>query len=555
MDTSISNLMTGMLLLTMPTVLLIAALPHAGRNAASARRYRKRVTVTASGTLLLAFLACLTYALGARDGLVVASVPIPIIETPFALSVQVDVLTLVLATLVSFIVTIIANYSAQYLDGDPDQARFCRLLSVTAGLFMLVVIAGNMGLFTLGITATGFSLHRLLQFYPQRPRAIMATHKKALFSRAADACLVLASILVGHQVGSLQFDAIEHYVLHIGTLPPQLQVAAWLIVVAAILKSAQFPFHGWLIQVMEAPTPVSALMHAGVVYSGAIIVLRTSELLSNAHAALTLLAIIGLLTLLIASLVMLTQTAIKSSLAWSTTAQLGFMLFELGMGLFALALLHLVGHSLYKAHAFLSSGSMVDNLRQIRRPSVRTLTPLRWLAGVGLSVALSVLTALSMGIDITAEPALIALTAIVALAVAQIIIKVLGFGSSLEIAGAAVIAAGMALCYFALHQIFVYAFADVLAPIPTTMAPEYAALTALVIATFLLLTWLQGPGRERLEPTRQMALFVHLYNGLYADLWIERLSYRLWPDKVGKRTHRFDLAVARTAPAALSDKP
>jgi NAD(P)H-quinone oxidoreductase subunit 5 len=113
----------------------------------------------------------------------------------------------------------------------------------------------------------------------------------------------------------------------------------------------------------------------------------------------------------------------------------------------------------------------------------------------------------------------------------------------------------MALCYFALHEMFVHAFADVLAPIPTTMAPEYAALTALVIATFLLLTWLQGPGRERLEPTRQMALFVHLYNGLYADLWIERLSYRLWPDKVGKRAHRFDLAVARTAPAALSNKP
>ncbi|OZB84489.1 MAG: NADH-quinone oxidoreductase subunit L, partial [Halothiobacillus sp. 13-55-253] len=158
-----------------------------------------------------------------------------------------------------------------------------------------------------------------------RPRAIMATHKKSIFSRTADALLLAATVLIGHQVGSLEFSQISAYVHAQDQLSIALHVAAWLIVLAAILKSAQFPFHGWLIQVMEAPTPVSALMHAGVVYSGAIIVLRTSELLAADGTALVLLALFGLMTLAIGSLVMLTQSAIKSSLAWSTAAQLGFI--------------------------------------------------------------------------------------------------------------------------------------------------------------------------------------------------------------------------------------
>ncbi|MGC8530395.1 MAG: proton-conducting transporter membrane subunit, partial [Leptospirillia bacterium] len=166
-----------------------------------------------------------------------------------------------------------------------------------------------------------------------------AAHKKSIFSRTADVCLVSASILIGHATGSLQFDTIARFAARAGSLPVSLQIAAWLIVMAVVLKSAHFPFHGWLIQVMEAPTPVSALMHAGVVYSGAIIALRTSPLLVREPGPLLALGVVGLVTVVIASLVMTTQTAVKSMLAWYTAAQLGFMSLELGLGLFALALL------------------------------------------------------------------------------------------------------------------------------------------------------------------------------------------------------------------------
>jgi NAD(P)H-quinone oxidoreductase subunit 5 len=134
---------------------------------------------------------------------------------------------------------------------------------------------------------------------------------------------------------------------------------AFLLVFAALLKSAQFPFHTWLPDTMETPTPVSALMHAGIINAGGFLVLRLSPLLVQVPVVMDLLALTGAFTALFGSLVMLPQTSVKRSLAYSTIAQMGFMMLECGLGAFALAALHIVAHSLYKAHAFLSSGSIV----------------------------------------------------------------------------------------------------------------------------------------------------------------------------------------------------
>jgi len=318
-------------------------------------------------------------------------------------------------------------------------------------------------------------------------------------------------------------------------------------VLAAILKSAQFPFHGWLLQVMEAPTPVSALMHAGIVYSGAIIVLRTSEFLLAQGSALFLLAIVGLATLVIASLVMLTQTAVKSSLAWSTTGQLGFMLLELGLGLFALALLHLIGHSLYKAHAFLAAGSIPDQLRQPKPATRRRIGVGTWLVTVAASLILTTALAWALGLQVSAEPALIALVAIVALAVAQLVLKAAAIGPNAgSIARATVVAALMAGIYFALHEAFVTAFGPALAAIPETLTVAYGLMLALVVVGFLFLAWIQGPGREHFNRSGSKGLFVHLYNGLYVDLMVERASHRLWPHKVGQHRSRHE---------TLNDRP
>lgn len=522
----------GLLLLAMPLVFLLVSAPSAAPGAASARRYRRRVFGASVLVFGLALIANLAYALGATDSLLLPLASIG--SVPVGLSVQVNGMTLLLATLVSFVLMIIARYSVQYLDGEREQARFFRLLALTGGGFLLVVIAGNLAQFTLAITATGFSLHRLLAFYADRPRAVMVMHKKSIFSRTADALLLIATLLIGHQVGSLEFSTINAYAENTPHLPFATTLAAWLIVLAAVLKSAHFPFHGWLIQVMEAPTPVSALMHAGVVYSGAIIVLRTSGLLAAEGYALLLLGLIGLLTLIIASLVMLTQTAIKSSLAWSTVAQLGFMSLELGLGLFALALLHLVGHSLYKAHAFLSSGGMADLLRQPQLQVRRSVTVGMWLLVIAGSLSSTVLMAMTLGLSFSKEPTLIAVTLIIALAVAQLILKVLGFGHSRDLVLASATALGMAALYFALHEGFAALFGHELAPFPSSLTPLQWGLIGLTLLGFLWMAWLQGPGRAAMRHTNQTALFIHLYNGLYVDRWVERFAYRIWPEKVGR---------------------
>ena len=540
MAIDIPTLTTSLLLLGMPALLLASALLPGDRSRRGVVRFRQRVQWAAIGSLTLALAAVLVYLSGAREKLVLGAASLPFDLGELALSVQVDAVTLVVATLVSFVVTLIARYSQQYLDGDADQGRFFRILALTAGFFLLVVIAGNLLMFTLGIMLTGLSLHRLLQFYPERPKASMAAHKKQIFSRTADLCLLGATLLIGHEIGSFEFDALTAAVPGLtGGMPWTLHLAAWLLVIAAIIKSAQFPFHGWLLQVMEAPTPVSALMHAGIVYSGAIMVLRTGEFLLAEGTALYLLAIVGLATLMIASLVMLTQTAIKASLAWSTVGQLGFMLMELGMGLYALALLHLVGHSLYKAHAFLSAGSIVDLLRQPKPPQRKTVTPGQWLAAVALSIVITVGIAWAFGLEVSEEPALLALGAVVALAVSQLLLKAFHLPGSpgLVLRGAAT-AGLMALIYFVLHDLFVHAFAPALGKPPTDVGPGYWLVVVLIIAGFLLLSLLQSLGTTHLPMGSRSRLFVHLYNGLYVDLIVERISYRLWPHKVGGRERR-----------------
>ncbi|WP_197495879.1 proton-conducting transporter transmembrane domain-containing protein [Acidihalobacter yilgarnensis] len=535
--------LTGALLAVMPAGLLLAALPRAQATRHAALNTRNRVRWAALIALVAALAADLSFFLGARASLDLAGLPIPSMGFNLPFSIAVNTLTLALATLVSFVIVMIAQYSVQYLDGDPQQARFARLMAFTAGFFLLVVIAGNIGLFTLGIIATGFSLHRLLKFYGDRPKAVMAAHKKSIFSRTADICLVLATILIGHSVGSLQFDVISQFAKRTGSLPVSLQVAAWLIVGAMILKSAHFPFQGWLIQVMEAPTPVSALMHAGVVYSGAIIALRTSPLLVREPDALLFLGAVGLLTVVIASLVMTTQTTIKSMLAWSTTAQLGFMSLELGLGLFPLALLHLIGHSLYKAHAFLSSGSVTDQLRQVPPGGKKIPSMGFWMVAVALGVIISGGSAWIFGENPVRDPVWIALVVIVAVAVSQILVKSFQFDALADRIMALGVAASMGLLYLILHTLFVWGFAGDMAIPAESGTDAYLGLVVLSAVSFLLLSWLQGPGRAQLSQGLQMALFTHLYNGLYVDYWVDQFSHGFWSEKVGIELPRKNLAL------------
>jgi NAD(P)H-quinone oxidoreductase subunit 5 len=516
----------ALLLLGPALMLLLGSVP-----AAVASRHPLVVGRLIQAVGLVGLLSTIAAALLATLGAATTPVTLVVLGSdtgpiPLALSVLADSLTFTVLGLVSLLAAIIARYSTNYLAGEAAQGSFFRWLALTASAFMLVVVAGNMLMFAIAIVFTGTGLNRLLTYYRDRLPAQMVAHKKLLFSRMADTSLLVAAVLITASEGSLSFEAIAAAAEQ-GDLSWQLHLAAWLIVAYAVLKSGQFPFHGWLLQVMEAPTPVSALLHAGIVYSGAIIVLRTHELLLADGNALVALALVGLMTAVLASLAMLTQTAIKSSLAWSTAGQLGFMLLELGLGLFVLAVLHLVTHSLYKAHAFLSSGSMVDMLRAPGSKSRKRVTPLAWGAAVALSAAITFAMAAAWGITLAREPALVAIGTIVAVAVAQLLLA--GWAGAALTVRLLVVSVLVTAVYFGLHTGFAAVYTGVLEPIPHEVPVGRYLLLGLVAVVFLGLSYFQSVLTSQSAAPWLQRLYVHLYNGLYTDLPVERLVYRVWP--------------------------
>lgn len=270
---------------------------------------------------------------------------------------------LILAVLVQLLGTVIGVFSFRYLEGEPGQSKYIVALAGVLASVHILLMAQHWIVLIAAWSLTGIALHQLLCFYPDRPFARLAAHKKRLADRLADILLILAASLAWSTTGSGSFSSLETYIATYG-MSPSLQLSALALVLAVILRTALLPVHGWLTQVMEAPTPVSALLHAGVVNLGGFVLILFAPLLEDALAARALLVMTGLITAFLAGMVMLTRISIKVKLAWSTIAQMGFMLVECGLGLYTLAAVHLIGHSLYKAHAFLSASSVVHSTRQ-----------------------------------------------------------------------------------------------------------------------------------------------------------------------------------------------
>ena len=278
------------------------------------------------------------------------------------------------AVLVQLLGTTIGLFSARYLEGEAGQPRYVAALGGVLASVHLLLLADHWLVLIAAWAAVGIALQHLLCFYTDRPFALLAAHKKRVADRLADVFLIGAAALAWHATGS---GSLGELARHLETHPASwtLQASALLLAVAVVLRTALLPVHGWLIQVMEAPTPVSALLHAGVINLGGFVLIRFAPLLEAAPMARGFLVVAGLATAVLAGLVMLTRISIKVRLAWSTVAQMGFKVMECGLGLYTLALLHLIGHSLYKAHTFLSASGAVEQarLRDMRGPS-----PVSW---------------------------------------------------------------------------------------------------------------------------------------------------------------------------------
>lgn len=283
----------------------------------------------------------------------------------FALAFRFDTLSALIYTMIAIIGLVVVRYSRNYLDGEQKHKQFISRLALTIAFVQLVVISGNLATLFVAWVGTSIGLHKLLLIYPERKNAQLASRKKFIIARLGDLTLFTAFILIYNQFGTADMSRIFE---SLQSLPKdefssQLEIAGVLLVITACLKSVQIPFHGWLLEVMESPTPVSAILHAGLLNAGPFLILRFSSLIDLATSASTFLIIIGAASALFGVISASTQPSVKTSLAYSSIGHMGFTLFVCGLGVYPAALLHLVAHSFYKAHAFLSSGSLIEKIQ------------------------------------------------------------------------------------------------------------------------------------------------------------------------------------------------
>jgi NADH-quinone oxidoreductase subunit L len=280
------------------------------------------------------------------------------LRVPFALLL--DQLTAVMILVVTGVGSLIHIYSLGYMAHDEERVRYFSYLNLFTFFMLLLVMGASLPLMFVGWEGVGLCSYLLIGFWYKKKSASDAGMKAFIVNRIGDAGLILGTILVFYTFGSFDFIEITEAV---ATKPGELPVITaicLLLFVGACGKSAQIPLHVWLPDAMEGPTPVSALIHAAtMVTAGVYMVARLAPLYSRSTTAMTVVAVVGAATALMAATIALVQTDIKRVLAYSTVSQLGYMFLACGVGAFGVGIFHLFTHAFFKALLFLGSGSVI----------------------------------------------------------------------------------------------------------------------------------------------------------------------------------------------------
>jgi len=276
----------------------------------------------------------------------------------------VDHLTLIMLGVVTGVGFLIHVYSASYMAEDEGYWRFFAYLNLFMFFMLVLVLAENFLLLFVGWEGVGLASYLLIGFYFKKDSAANAGKKAFIVNRIGDFGFLLAMFLLIQHFGSLSFGTVFE---KISLLPPGpctwLTPVALLLVLGAAGKSAQIPLYVWLPDAMEGPTPVSALIHAAtMVTAGIYMVARCHVLFDRSPTALTVVAVIGAATALMAATIGMVQHDIKRVLAYSTVSQLGYMFMACGVGAYEAGIFHLMTHAFFKALLFLAAGSVIHAL-------------------------------------------------------------------------------------------------------------------------------------------------------------------------------------------------
>jgi NAD(P)H-quinone oxidoreductase subunit 5 len=448
-------------------------------------------------------------------------------------ALRLDVLSVSMLVMIAILGLVILKFSANYLDGERRKGAFFSRLAVTIASVELLILSGNLFQILFFWIITSMCLHSLLVFYRNRPQAVAAARKKFIVARLGDLSLIAAMICIYLSMGTGNLDEIfETTQAADFSMDAALIWATCLLVITAALKSAQFPTHGWLIEVVETPTPVSALLHAGLLNAGPFLMVRMSFLMIESTSASMMLIIIGGSTALIASVIYMTQPSVKVALGYSSVAHMGFSLLLCGFGVYTAALLHVVAHSFYKAHSFLSSGSVVDEVRvrKIGLPK-RSGSIGRIALSISLALGIYFLFCYMWGIELSQHFSLMAIGVIIVMGLSQILAATIDSNGGLK---AVMLTVGMtlivSLSFFTLeHGARLLLGSEI--PAMKNPAPVIQWMTLGILGCYSAIILLQLLAPRLKSTPFGYHLGIHLRNGFYANVIFDRIIGSLKNEK------------------------
>jgi NADH-quinone oxidoreductase subunit L len=274
-----------------------------------------------------------------------------------------DPLSMVFVLLITGVGSLIHIYAVGYLAHDDGRRRFFGYFNFFVAAMLLLVLADSYLLLYVGWECVGLASYLLISYYFNRNSAATAGNKAFFANRVGDVGLSISIMIMFAYFGSTSFAGVFSYFGANGTASTGVATAiALMLLLGACGKSGQFPLQTWLPDAMEGPTPVSALIHAAtMVTAGVYLIARSAPIFNASEGARTVVTIIGAITLLYGCICGCGQDDLKRVLAYSTVSQIGYMFLAVGLGpgVYAIGIIHLLGHGFFKAALFLSAGSVM----------------------------------------------------------------------------------------------------------------------------------------------------------------------------------------------------
>jgi NADH-quinone oxidoreductase subunit L len=271
-----------------------------------------------------------------------------------------DPLSMVFVLLITGVGGLIHIYALGYMAGDPGRRKFFGWFNLFIAAMLLLVLGNNYLVLYVGWEGVGLASYLLIGYYQNRNSAATAAKKAFIMNRVGDVGLLIGIMVMFAYFGTTSFAGV--FASMDNATKGVAAALGFMLLLGACGKSGQFPLQAWLPDAMEGPTPVSALIHAAtMVTAGVYLIARSAPIYDHTQAARTAVVVVGAITLLFGCICGCAQDDLKRVLAWSTVSQIGYMFMAVGLGsgVYAIGIMHLLGHGFFKAALFLSAGSVM----------------------------------------------------------------------------------------------------------------------------------------------------------------------------------------------------